>query len=107
VRLHRGVASTEKGELLYQHAKRVLHDVAELESALRSDRGAISAGRLGRYRLAGRALQDERGEFQLRRGCRAQRLEDEHHEFRVGGDLPRIARRPEGPTTIVPSLPVR
>ena len=35
VRLHRGVASTEKGELLYQHAKRVLHDVAELESAFK------------------------------------------------------------------------
>lgn len=35
VRLHRGVASTEKGELLYQHAKRVLRDVAELESAFR------------------------------------------------------------------------
>jgi DNA-binding transcriptional LysR family regulator len=35
VRLHRGVVSTEKGELLYEHAKRVLHDVAELESAFR------------------------------------------------------------------------
>ena len=35
VRLHRGVASTEKGELLYQHAKRVLADVAELESAFK------------------------------------------------------------------------
>jgi LysR family transcriptional regulator, nitrogen assimilation regulatory protein len=37
VRLHRGVASTEKGELLYQHARRVLRDVADLESALRGD----------------------------------------------------------------------
>jgi DNA-binding transcriptional LysR family regulator len=27
--------STEKGELLYQHAKRVLRDVAELESVFR------------------------------------------------------------------------
>ena len=35
VRLHRGVASTEKGELLYQHAKRVLRELAELESALK------------------------------------------------------------------------
>ena len=35
VRLHRGVVSTHKGEILYEHAKRVLHDVAELESALR------------------------------------------------------------------------
>jgi len=35
VRLHRGVVSTEKGELLYQHAKRVLRDVAELESVFR------------------------------------------------------------------------
>ena len=35
VRLHRGVVSTEKGEVLYQHAKRVLRDVADLEDALR------------------------------------------------------------------------
>ena len=34
VRLHRGVVSTDKGELLYRHAKRVLRDVAELESAV-------------------------------------------------------------------------
>ena len=37
VRLHRGVVSTEKGEVLYQHAKRVLRDVADLEDALRGD----------------------------------------------------------------------
>ena len=36
VRLHRGVVSTDKGELLYHHAKRVLRDVEELESALRA-----------------------------------------------------------------------
>ena len=35
VRLHRGVVSTDKGEKLYEHAKRVLRDVAELESAVR------------------------------------------------------------------------
>ena len=35
VRLHRGVVSTDKGELLYHHAKRVLQDVAQLESAFR------------------------------------------------------------------------
>ena len=35
VRLHRGVVSTHKGEELYHHAKRVLHDVEELETALR------------------------------------------------------------------------
>lgn len=35
VRLHRGVASTEKGELLYRHAKRVLRELDELESAFR------------------------------------------------------------------------
>jgi len=45
VRLHRGVASTDKGELLYQHAKRVLHDVAELESALRDSAAAQGVGR--------------------------------------------------------------
>jgi LysR family nitrogen assimilation transcriptional regulator len=41
VRLHRGVVSTEKGEVLYQHAKRVLRDVAELESALRGEPGRV------------------------------------------------------------------
>ncbi len=35
VRLHRGIVPTRKGELLYQHAKRVLSDVAELESAVK------------------------------------------------------------------------
>jgi len=33
-RLHRSVAPTEKGEVLYQHAKRVLQEVAELETVL-------------------------------------------------------------------------
>ena len=33
VRLHRGIVPTPKGELMYQHAKRVLNDVAALESA--------------------------------------------------------------------------
>jgi DNA-binding transcriptional LysR family regulator len=36
VRLHRGVLPTVKGEVLYQHAKRVLLQVAELESAART-----------------------------------------------------------------------
>ena len=35
VRLHRGILPTPKGELVYQHAKRVLNDVAELENAVR------------------------------------------------------------------------
>ena len=35
VRLHRGVTPTAKGELLYQHAKRVLHDIADMETAVR------------------------------------------------------------------------
>jgi DNA-binding transcriptional LysR family regulator len=35
VRLHRGIKPTDKGELLYQHAKRVLSDVAEMESAVK------------------------------------------------------------------------
>jgi LysR family nitrogen assimilation transcriptional regulator len=52
VRLHRGVVSTEKGELLYQHAKRVLRDVADLEHALRGD--AKRGGRAD----AKRALRD-------------------------------------------------
>jgi DNA-binding transcriptional LysR family regulator len=33
-RLHRSVAPTEKGEVLYQHAKRVLQEVAALETVL-------------------------------------------------------------------------
>ena len=33
VRLHRGIMPTPKGEVLYQHAKRVLSDVAAMESA--------------------------------------------------------------------------
>ena len=35
VRVHRGVLPTRKGEQLYQHAKRVVSDVAELESAVK------------------------------------------------------------------------
>jgi LysR family transcriptional regulator, transcriptional activator of the cysJI operon len=35
VRLHRGIVPTRKGELLYQHAKRVLSDIAELEMAVK------------------------------------------------------------------------
>jgi len=35
VRLHRGIVPTRKGELLYQHAKRVLNDIAELEMAVK------------------------------------------------------------------------
>jgi DNA-binding transcriptional LysR family regulator len=34
-RLHRGIKSTAKGDLLYRHATRVLSDVGELESALK------------------------------------------------------------------------
>ncbi len=34
-RLHRCVAPTEKGEVLYQHAKRVLQELAELETVLK------------------------------------------------------------------------
>jgi DNA-binding transcriptional LysR family regulator len=36
VRLHRGVMPTTKGELLYQHAKRVLAGVADMESAVKT-----------------------------------------------------------------------
>jgi DNA-binding transcriptional LysR family regulator len=36
VRLHRGVMPTVKGEVLYQHAKQVLLQVAELESATKA-----------------------------------------------------------------------
>lgn len=35
VRLHRGAVPTTKGELLYRHAKRVLQDVADLETAVK------------------------------------------------------------------------
>jgi len=35
LRTRNGVLPTRRGELLYQHAKRVIRDVAELESAVR------------------------------------------------------------------------
>ena len=35
LRLQHGVAPTQKGELLYQHAKRVVRDIDELESAVK------------------------------------------------------------------------
>ena len=35
VRLHRGVLPTTRGDLLYEHAKRVLSEVAELETAVK------------------------------------------------------------------------
>jgi DNA-binding transcriptional LysR family regulator len=35
LRLHRGVLPTQKGELLYQHAKRVVGDLADLESVVK------------------------------------------------------------------------
>jgi LysR family transcriptional regulator, nitrogen assimilation regulatory protein len=35
LRLRRGVLPTRKGDQLYQHAKRVVRDVAELESAVK------------------------------------------------------------------------
>lgn len=38
-RLHRGIKSTAKGELLYRHAKLVFREMGELESALK-DRDA-------------------------------------------------------------------
>jgi DNA-binding transcriptional LysR family regulator len=38
-RLHRGIKATAKGDLLYRHAKRVLGEVGELETALK-DRDA-------------------------------------------------------------------
>ena len=36
LRLRRGVMPTRKGDQLYQHAKRVVRDVAELESAVKT-----------------------------------------------------------------------
>lgn len=35
LRLRRGVLPTRKGDQLYQHAKRVVRDIAELESAVK------------------------------------------------------------------------
>ncbi len=35
VRLPHGIRPNDKGELLYQHAKRVLSNIAELETAVR------------------------------------------------------------------------
>jgi DNA-binding transcriptional LysR family regulator len=40
VRLHRGTAPTAKGELLYRHAVKVLREVGELETVLRSSKAA-------------------------------------------------------------------
>ena len=34
-RLHRSVAPTEKGEMVYQHATRILDEVAQLETVLK------------------------------------------------------------------------
>jgi len=34
-RLHRGIKATAKGDLLYRHAKRVLSEVGDLETAMR------------------------------------------------------------------------
>jgi len=36
LRLRRGVLPTQKGELLYRYARRVVGDLAELESAVKS-----------------------------------------------------------------------
>jgi len=39
-RKHRAIAPTAKGDLLYQHAKRVLGQISELEVAMRGKRAA-------------------------------------------------------------------
>lgn len=39
-RMHRGIMPTEKGELLYKHAKRVLENVRELEKIVKDERAA-------------------------------------------------------------------
>lgn len=39
-RMHRGIAATSKGDLLYQHAKRVLEHIEEFEKAVRDERAA-------------------------------------------------------------------
>lgn len=39
-RMHRGIAATSKGDLLYKHAKRVLEYLEEFEKAVRDDRAA-------------------------------------------------------------------
>jgi LysR family nitrogen assimilation transcriptional regulator len=35
LRMHRDVLPTKRGEVLYQHAKRIVREVAELESAVK------------------------------------------------------------------------
>ena len=42
LRLHRGVLPTQKGELLYQYAKRIVGDIAELESTVKVPRRRLS-----------------------------------------------------------------
>ena len=39
-RMHRGIAATSKGDLLYRHAKRVLDQFDELEKTVRGERAA-------------------------------------------------------------------
>jgi DNA-binding transcriptional LysR family regulator len=42
-RLPHGIRPNSKGELFYQHAKRVLSDVAELETAVRQGTGGLQS----------------------------------------------------------------
>ena len=44
VRLHRGVVSTAKGDLLYEHAKRMLANLAEMGLATKAQDGAPPKG---------------------------------------------------------------
>jgi LysR family nitrogen assimilation transcriptional regulator len=39
-RMHRGIAATNKGHVLYRHAKRVLDQFDELEKTVRGERAA-------------------------------------------------------------------
>lgn len=52
LRLRRGVQPTRHGDLLYEHAKRVARDVAELESAVKIHEGKSSTATLTRTSMS-------------------------------------------------------
>ena len=53
LRLRRGVQPTRHGDLLYEHAKRVARDIAELESALKIHEARSAAPTVTRTSLSG------------------------------------------------------
>ena len=63
LRCSRGVQPTRRGDLLYEHAKRVAHEIAELESAVKVDdaraRGKNNAATVTKSSLSGIKSKDD------------------------------------------------